>query len=635
MLAPLGLVGGAGRPSRGAASADTSFAAGLGGGGGPAARRPPDGGDRHRDVSRRRPRADLRPPVLPGGRGAHAARDRRDHHHLRQRRPRRSSSACAAARSAWRCRTAAPRSPAGWAAAPRMLPMTVERAHGRSARPEIPLRGIEDRAHGSDAGRRSRRSTACWSRAARGRARRCAGRRGWCAPARRRWCLHDVAAGEAAFGGLLGALAGPLRFLLNNPFERADPGQRGGVASKFGRRASSGRSAQRPARQPSVRPGARAVRSVRSRALARGARDAPARTRRARGGARRTLHAVGGRRRGADALRIASHCRRRSGPRRSTTPGAGSRARTPLTACTPHCSRARPQVTSDGRDYPELPGSAALLLGGVSTPDRRRSDTATAGSHPRAVRRLGGRQPDAGPDGGQSRPVSERDPESAMMGFREDSRRPGVGRAIAALMTLWLAGAPIPARASRHRVVDHQSRRGRRAGRVARRGGGRRRRDRLGPRTESWAAESTSVIWAIAALPDGAVAIAGEGGRIERWTAAGGLRPWLKLPVGQVLSLASDGDGLLAGTGPDGVIYRVGAKGDTSVMARTGERYVWGLAPGARGVWYAATGTRGRLLSHRGRQGAPRARHRREQPGLDGCRTATAACTWAATPRAA
>src|SRR6185295_1333522 len=77
---------------------------------------------------------------------------------------------------------------------------------------------------------------------------------------------------------------------------------------------------------------------------------------------------------------------------------------------------------------------------------------------------------------------------------------------------------------------------------------------------------------------------------------SGGVRPWVRLPVGQVLSLASDGEGLVAGTGPDGLIYRIGARGDTSLVAKTGERYVWGLAPAGRGAWYAATGTRGRLL---------------------------------------
>jgi hypothetical protein len=118
----------------------------------------------------------------------------------------------------------------------------------------------------------------------------------------------------------------------------------------------------------------------------------------------------------------------------------------------------------------------------------------------------------------------------------------------------------------------------------------------LGPRTTSSAAESLSVIWTIAVLADGSVALAGDDGRVERWTESGGVKPWVRLPVGQVLSLATDGDGLVAGTGPEGLIYRIGARGDTALLARTHERYVWGLAPAGRGTWWAATGTRGRLL---------------------------------------
>jgi len=125
----------------------------------------------------------------------------------------------------------------------------------------------------------------------------------------------------------------------------------------------------------------------------------------------------------------------------------------------------------------------------------------------------------------------------------------------------------------------------------------------LGPRAASSPADSLDVIWAIAILHDGSVALAGDDGRIERWTESGGVRPWVRLPVGQVLSLAPDGDGVVAGTGPGGVVYRVGARGDTSVVARTGERYVWGLAPAGRPrtgerstAWYAATGTKGRVM---------------------------------------
>src|SRR5262249_24388839 len=52
----------------------------------------------------------------------------------------------------------------------------------------------------------------------------------------------------------------------------------------------------------------------------------------------------------------------------------------------------------------------------------------------------------------------------------------------------------------------------------------------------------------------------------------------------------------IAGTGPNGLVYRIGARGDTALVARTGERYVWGLSPAPSGDWYAATGTKGKLL---------------------------------------
>jgi hypothetical protein len=118
----------------------------------------------------------------------------------------------------------------------------------------------------------------------------------------------------------------------------------------------------------------------------------------------------------------------------------------------------------------------------------------------------------------------------------------------------------------------------------------------LGPRAESSPAESLQVVWSVQPLADGSVALAGDRGRIDRWTEKDGVRPWIKLPVGQVLSLAyADGE-LVAGCAPEGLVYRIGAKGDTSLLARTGERYVWALAPAAKGAWWAATGTHGRLM---------------------------------------
>ena len=118
----------------------------------------------------------------------------------------------------------------------------------------------------------------------------------------------------------------------------------------------------------------------------------------------------------------------------------------------------------------------------------------------------------------------------------------------------------------------------------------------LGPAARFFTAESLSVVWSMVAGKDGSVTMAGDRGTIVRFTESGGFRVLARLAAGQVLSLAADGDAVLAGTGPEGLIYRIGARGDTSLVARTGERYVWGLAPAPGGDWYAATGTRGRLL---------------------------------------
>ncbi len=117
-----------------------------------------------------------------------------------------------------------------------------------------------------------------------------------------------------------------------------------------------------------------------------------------------------------------------------------------------------------------------------------------------------------------------------------------------------------------------------------------------GPAARSWADDSLKVAWSIAVLADGSVAIAGDHGRVDRWTAKDGIRPWVRLGAGQVFALARSGDGLLAGTGPNGLVYRITGKGDTALVAKTGERYVWALADGGHGAVWAATGTRGRLM---------------------------------------
>src|SRR5262249_40663964 len=119
---------------------------------------------------------------------------------------------------------------------------------------------------------------------------------------------------------------------------------------------------------------------------------------------------------------------------------------------------------------------------------------------------------------------------------------------------------------------------------------------RAGPAAKSFPTDSLTIAWCAVLLRDGSLAVGGDRGRVLRWSEKEGWRVWARLGPGQVLSLAADGDGAVAGTGPRGLVYRIAAGGDTARLASTGERYVWGLASGGRGTWYAATGTRGRLM---------------------------------------
>jgi hypothetical protein len=119
---------------------------------------------------------------------------------------------------------------------------------------------------------------------------------------------------------------------------------------------------------------------------------------------------------------------------------------------------------------------------------------------------------------------------------------------------------------------------------------------RPGPRATVHPTDSLAIAWCATVLKDGSIAVGGDGGRVLRWSERSGWRVWARLGSGQVQSLATDGDGAVAGVGPRGIVYRIAANGDTSRLAVTGERHVWGLVPAARGGWFAATGTRGRLL---------------------------------------
>jgi len=63
-----------------------------------------------------------------------------------------------------------------------------------------------------------------------------------------------------------------------------------------------------------------------------------------------------------------------------------------------------------------------------------------------------------------------------------------------------------------------------------------------------------------------------------------------------VLSLASDGQITLAGTSPSGRIYRLDKRGESECLLDSGKNYVWSLACLGNGQWLAGTGPDGTVL---------------------------------------
>ncbi|MGH7741102.1 MAG: SpoIVB peptidase S55 domain-containing protein, partial [Candidatus Eiseniibacteriota bacterium] len=188
--------------------------------------------------------------------------------------------------------------------------------------------------------------------------------------------LHDVAAGEAAFGGLLSAIGGPLRFLMNNPFQRLALDS---VVVTSEVRPTREQWTLRSARlqSRSVRPGGQAVVMCELQHW-RGARITRSLTIDVPEEAPPGRYAlwVGG---GAELMRFES-IRTPAAFRPTSLDDAWRRlGRThPADALYGGLYASAPQITADGRDYPELPESAAMLMsGGTATPDRRRSETAT------------------------------------------------------------------------------------------------------------------------------------------------------------------------------------------------------------------------------------------------------------------
>jgi len=113
--------------------------------------------------------------------------------------------------------------------------------------------------------------------------------------------------------------------------------------------------------------------------------------------------------------------------------------------------------------------------------------------------------------------------------------------------------------------------------------------------------------WSLALDGDGRLVVgAGDDGKLYRSTGRGEdmeLEPFADTIAFEALSLLVDGDDVLAGTSPDGVVYRIDDDGDVRVELDVPQQSVWALAPGSReGSWVAGTGPGARLV--RGGEGS-------------------------------
>lgn len=91
-------------------------------------------------------------------------------------------------------------------------------------------------------------------------------------------------------------------------------------------------------------------------------------------------------------------------------------------------------------------------------------------------------------------------------------------------------------------------------------------------------------VWSLAAWGEHLVAGTGPEGKIYRLDARGRAEPWAETRQSHVLSLAADGEGTLyAGTSPNGVLFRIGADARPEVVFNTDEQEIRAL------LWQAGT----------------------------------------------
>jgi hypothetical protein len=120
----------------------------------------------------------------------------------------------------------------------------------------------------------------------------------------------------------------------------------------------------------------------------------------------------------------------------------------------------------------------------------------------------------------------------------------------------------------------------------------------LTPQWEHVAHAEQLYVWSVAASPAGDIYV-GTGGPGKVYKYVDG-KLALLYDTGEfgVHSLVVDADGsIVAGTAPDGKVFRITPAGEGKLLCKTPASYVWALCPDGKGGLYAGTGPKGRIYS--------------------------------------
>ena len=120
----------------------------------------------------------------------------------------------------------------------------------------------------------------------------------------------------------------------------------------------------------------------------------------------------------------------------------------------------------------------------------------------------------------------------------------------------------------------------------------------VGPELKTVFASEQPLVWALARAADGAVYLGtGHRGRVYRVDAKGASTLLWTAPESEVFALEAGPDGVLyAGTSPDGKVYKITSDGKAAEFFAPHSKYIWSLAFGKDGVLYVGTGDGGKIF---------------------------------------